>query len=81
MDTQRLVVMANQIAEFFDGMPDHGEAVEGVAAHLRQFWEPAMRQQLLAHVRDRRRDAGSDDDSAARLHPLLAEALQQLQQR
>lgn len=81
MDAQRLVVMANQIAEFFAGMPDRAEAVEGVATHLRQFWEPAMRQQLLAHVRDRQRDPGVDDDSAGRLHPLLAEALQHLQQR
>lgn len=77
MDAQRLVVMANQIAEFFAGMPDHAEAVDGVAAHLRQFWEPAMRQELLAHVSDLARNprlhAGAEP-----LHPLLAEALQQL---
>ena len=71
MDAQRLVAMANRIAEFFAGMPDRAEAVAGVAAHLRQFWEPAMRQELLAHV---------EEAGAGPLHPLLADALQQLRQ-
>ncbi|HMN92769.1 MAG TPA: formate dehydrogenase subunit delta [Hydrogenophaga sp.] len=66
MDTEHLVQMANRIAEFFDAMPDHGEAVEGVAQHIRRFWEPRMRAALLQHARQTR-EAG--------LHPLVAEAL------
>jgi formate dehydrogenase subunit delta len=71
VDALRLVAMANRIAEFFAGMPDRAEAVAGVAMHLRQFWEPAMRAELLVHVSS----AGSDG-----LHPLLAEALEGLRE-
>jgi formate dehydrogenase subunit delta len=44
-----LVRMANQIALFFE--PYGGEeAVAGVAGHLRNFWEPRMRSQLITIV-------------------------------
>ena len=51
MDIDSLVHMANRIAEFFEAMPDPAEARDGVAQHLRRYWEPRMREQLLAHVR------------------------------
>lgn len=41
--------MANQIATQFRHLPA-GEAAEAVAAHLRGFWAPAMRADLLAGV-------------------------------
>lgn len=66
MDAENLVRMANRIADFFAAMPDPDEAVDGVATHLRRFWEPRMRAELLAHL-----DAGG-----AGLHPLVAQALQ-----
>jgi formate dehydrogenase subunit delta len=69
MDADNLVRMANRIAEFFAAMPDHDEAVDGVASHLRKFWAPVMRQDLLAQV------AASGDPAALGLHPLVAEAL------
>lgn len=50
MDNDNLVQMANRIGEFFAAMPDHAEAVDGVATHIRRFWEPRMRRQILAHV-------------------------------
>ena len=31
-------------------MPDREEALEGIAHHLKRFWEPRMRRALLAHV-------------------------------
>ena len=43
MDGQKLVKMANQIAAFFAAEPDRKAAVEGVAGHLKRFWEPRMR--------------------------------------
>jgi len=49
MRTEHLVHMANQIAAFFGAYPE-AEAVEGVAAHLRQFWEPRLRAELARHV-------------------------------
>lgn len=47
MDEQNLIEMANRIGDFFDSMPDRDEAVDGVADHIRRFWEPRMRRRLL----------------------------------
>lgn len=66
MDIENLVQMANRIGAFFAAMPDHAEAVGEVAQHLRKFWEPRMRRQLLAHV---------DEHPATDLSPLVREAL------
>ncbi len=66
MHTDPLVKMANQIAAFFDAMPDRAEALEGVALHIRKFWVPRMRQRFLAHV----------DSGGAGLHPLVLQAVQ-----
>lgn len=48
MDTANLVRMANRIGEFFEAMPERDEALDGIAEHIRKFWEPRMRRQLLA---------------------------------
>lgn len=47
---QTLVRLANRIGDFFSVYPDHQEAVDGVADHLRKFWEPRMRRQLYGYV-------------------------------
>ena len=47
---ERLIAMANQIARFFVSQP-RGSAAEGVAAHLRAYWDPVMRDRLRAWVR------------------------------
>lgn len=66
MDTANLVHMANRIGEFFAAMPEHDEALEGIATHVRKFWEPRMRRALLTHL-----DAGGEG-----LAPLVREALE-----
>lgn len=48
MSPEKMVTMANQIATFFDSQP--GDAPEKIAGHLRDFWEPRMRAQLLAYI-------------------------------
>jgi len=48
MDTARLVDMANRIGQFFEGMPDAAQAGREIAQHLRRFWAPQMRLELLA---------------------------------
>lgn len=68
MDVANLIRMANRIGQFFQAMPNHGEAVEGVATHIRKFWEPRMRQTLLAHV---------DAQGTQGMHPLVAEAVRE----
>ncbi len=50
MDLHNLVVMANRIGSFFEAQPDRDEALAGIAEHVRKFWEPRMRAQLLAAV-------------------------------
>ena len=49
MDTQKMVHMANQIADFFKGYP-HEDALRDAAAHLNSYWDPRMRKQLFAHL-------------------------------
>jgi len=66
MDADNLIRMANRIADFFAAMPDHQEAVEGVATHIKKFWEPRMKQQLQQLL-------GSAE--AGGLHPLVLEAM------
>jgi formate dehydrogenase subunit delta len=52
MDIEHLVTMANDIANFFHGAsdPEHPPA-SNVATHLRRFWDPRMRKQIIAHYR------------------------------
>jgi len=49
MKADRLVHMANQIADFFAAYPRE-QAVAGVADHLRKFWDPRMRAALIAYA-------------------------------
>ena len=46
---RKLVHLANQIGKFFAHQPQP-EAVASVADHLRKFWDPRMRTQILAHL-------------------------------
>jgi formate dehydrogenase subunit delta len=50
MNPANLIKMANQIAAFFEAMPNHEQAVKDVAAHIQKNWEPRMRSALLQHV-------------------------------
>jgi formate dehydrogenase subunit delta len=49
MDAQHLVDMVNEIAAFFTG-EDPGNAAENVANHLRRYWDPRMRRQIVEHA-------------------------------
>ena len=50
METERLVKLANDISRFFEAEPDRSEAIKGVAGHMRRFWDPRMRREILAHA-------------------------------
>jgi formate dehydrogenase subunit delta len=52
MRIERLVSMANDIGAFFDAEPDKSEAAKGIANHLKRFWDPRMRRQIVAHYRE-----------------------------
>jgi formate dehydrogenase subunit delta len=49
MENRDMIRMANQIAAFFEAYP-RGEALEGIAAHIRNFWTPRMRKQLTEYI-------------------------------
>ncbi len=49
MSTTDIVRMVNQISDFFNAYP-HDQAVRETANHLRNFWDPRMRAQLLTHL-------------------------------
>jgi formate dehydrogenase subunit delta len=51
-------------------MPDHEEALAGVADHIRRFWEPRMRRTLLGALDQP--DAGGLQMSAIVKEALLA---------
>ena len=68
MDIDNLVHMANRIGEFFEAMPDPGEACEGVAQHLQRYWEPRMRRELVTHVQA---------NEGLGLRPLVLEAVRE----
>jgi formate dehydrogenase subunit delta len=59
--------MANQIATFFKTQPGTAQA-ESVANHLRDFWEPRMREKLLTYIKD----------SGKGLDPVVLQAAQKL---
>ena len=50
MDVQRLIKFANNIGSFFEVEPDKVKAAQGVATHIRNFWEPRMRRQILEYL-------------------------------
>ena len=67
----KLVYMANQIGKFLaaQNKGDETIAVEGIATHLRKFWDPRMRNEIVAKVA-----AGE----AAGLDPLPRRAVERL---
>ncbi len=52
MNGEQLIRMANQIGAFFETMPDRAQAQEGLATHLKKFWDPRMRRAFLQLVDD-----------------------------
>jgi len=45
----KLVYMANQIGKFFTSQGEAG-AVDGIATHLKKFWDPRMRAAIVAYI-------------------------------
>jgi formate dehydrogenase subunit delta len=70
MKAERLVHMANQIADFFGSYPQE-QAVAGVADHLHKFWDPRMRKQIIEYVGTD--GAGLRDIALAAIKQLAAE--------
>jgi formate dehydrogenase subunit delta len=50
-ETFRMIHKVNQIAAFYEPYPKP-KALAGVAGHINSFWTPAMRAQLIEHIRN-----------------------------
>jgi formate dehydrogenase subunit delta len=48
-----LVKMTNEISAFFAGETDQEEAARDVANHLKRFWDPRMRAQIIDYCEQR----------------------------
>ena len=42
--------MANEIAAFFEAKADPVARLDGIAGHLKRFWDPGMRRAVLRHL-------------------------------
>ena len=71
MDSQSIVRMANDIANFFAPYPE-ADAVEGVRDHLMKFWDPGMRKDLVNVVTGLA-------PSVTAVHPLVLRAVRAMQ--
>jgi formate dehydrogenase subunit delta len=66
-DVPPVVRLGHDLVRNFEALPAEAAAVE-IATHIRKFWEPRMRHELLARIRW--------GDST--LHPLLVRAAEDL---
>ena len=51
MHIESLVRMANDIGAFFASEPQADQAANGVLTHIKRYWDPRMRAQIVAHYR------------------------------
>ena len=72
MDIHHLVKMANDIGVFYEALPDRNEAINSIATHLKNFWEPRMRREIIDFAK---RGAGHDPQ----LKEIVREAIFTLQ--
>lgn len=73
MNIDLLIKMANQIGAFFGTESLEGKAPGDVAAHLKRYWDPRMREQIIAYYHDRQ-GAGLEEVPLAAVGLLAAEA-------
>jgi formate dehydrogenase subunit delta len=72
MNIDLLIKMANEIGDFFNGAEVHDTqaAARDVANHIKRYWEPRMRAQMLKYYEERQ-GAGLSDlakNAVALLH-------------
>ena len=71
MNTDLMIKMLNEISTFFAGEDDREQAARDIQNHVRRYWEPRMRAQLLEYF-EQRQGAGLSD-LALKAVALLAE--------
>ena len=69
MAPDKLVYMANQIGKFFTSQ-GHDQAVAGTLDHIKKFWDPRMREAIVAHL----------ESGGRGLDPSVRQAIEQLKE-
>lgn len=72
MRPEKLIYMANQIAVFCASNPKGGRHTADVADHINKYWDPRMRDELLA--------LGSGENGND-MHDLVRDALPSIRRR
>jgi formate dehydrogenase subunit delta len=75
MNIDLLIKMANQITDFWEVEAGHDVAVKEVATHLRRYWEPRMRAQIITYYHERQ-GSGLNDVAKAAIGVLAEQAAQ-----
>ncbi|HEU4626400.1 MAG TPA: formate dehydrogenase subunit delta [Steroidobacteraceae bacterium] len=78
MKIESLIKMANEISYFYEAESGQ-DAPAAVATHLRRFWEPRMRKQMLEHY-DRTGGEGLEEVARKAVALLAAERPSSAQQ-
>ena len=73
MNIDHLIKMANEITAFWQGEVGEEKAPNEVATHLKRYWEPRMRKQMLAYY-EQRHGAGLNDIALKAVGILAAQA-------
>jgi formate dehydrogenase subunit delta len=73
MNIDLLIKMANQITSFWEGEVGQEAAAAEVATHLRRYWEPRMRAQMITYYEERQ-GSGLNDVAKKAVGLLAAQA-------
>lgn len=73
MNIDLLIKMANQITSFWEGEVGEDAAATEVATHLRRYWEPRMRAQMITYYEERQ-GSGLNDVAKKAVALLAAQA-------
>jgi formate dehydrogenase subunit delta len=68
MHIEKLIKMANDIADFFNSESDKEIAAEGVKKHIQRSWDSRMKKAIIKHYQD----------NGEGLSPLAAQAVKKL---
>jgi formate dehydrogenase subunit delta len=75
MNIDLLIKMANEITSFWQGEVGEEAAAKEVATHLKRYWEPRMRAQMIRYYEERH-GAGLSDVALKAVELLATQASQ-----
>ena len=73
MNIDHMIKMANEISSFWQGEVGEAAASAEVATHLRRYWEPRMRAQMITYFEERH-GAGLSDVALKAIELLATQA-------